>query len=167
MERFWSKVRKTETCWEWAACKNKAGYGLFRFNGRCHLAHRVSWMITNGPIPGGLVVCHECDNPVCVRPNHLFLGAQAENMGDAKRKGRMASGDKSSMRLHPERIARGTKRWNAKLTDEIVLRIRKAAASGTALKKLAAEFHVHPSQISRIAAGKRWKHAGGLPSRSD
>ena len=166
MERFWSKVKKTAACWEWVGCRNKTGYGLFRLEGRSRLAHRVSWLLNGGLIPGRLFVCHRCDNPACVRPSHLFLGSQSDNMGDAKRKGRMASGEKSSMRLHPDRIARGVRRWNAKLTDKSVLEIRQAAGSGVAFKKLASRFHVHQSQISRIVAGKRWKHVGGAASQS-
>lgn len=167
LTRFWSKVVKGKNCWEWIACKNNQGYGLFRFNNRSRLAHRVSWTLNGGLIPGGLYVCHKCDNPICVRPSHLFLGNQSDNMGDAKRKGRMASGEKSSMRLHPDRIARGTRRWNAKLTDKKVLEIRGAAAVGWSFKGLAAKFHVHQSQISRIVAGKRWKHVGGVRSQKE
>ena len=167
MERFWSKVKKTPSCWEWIGSKDKNGYGSFRFKGHSRLAHRVSWLLNGGLIPHGLFLCHKCDNPSCVRPTHLFLGNQSDNMGDAKRKGRMPSGEKSSMRLHPDRIARGTRRWNAKLTDKIVLEIRGAAAAGWSFKTLATKFHVDRSQISRIAAGKRWKHVGGARSQKE
>lgn len=89
-ERFWAKVEKGPDCWEWKAFRNK-GYGKFTYNGRMYLAHRLSWILTNGPIPDGLGVLHSCDNPPCVNPDHLFLGTQLDNMRDASNKGRCAN----------------------------------------------------------------------------
>lgn len=83
-DRFWAKVEKTEGCWEWTGSKSRKGYGQFN-EGR---AHRVSWEMHNGPIPEGMFVCHHCDNPPCVRPDHLFIGDNAANMRDAFAKGR-------------------------------------------------------------------------------
>lgn len=87
--RFWSKVQKTDDCWLWRATRFPKGYGQIKIKGRRRLAHRVAWELTNGPIPDGLQVCHHCDNPPCVRPDHLFLGTQSDNIQDAVSKGRM------------------------------------------------------------------------------
>lgn len=85
---FWSKVNTEGECWNWIASKFKFGYGQFYINGKNLYAHRVSYVIQNGSIPKGLFVCHKCDNPSCVRPSHLFLGSQLENVLDMVKKGR-------------------------------------------------------------------------------
>jgi hypothetical protein len=94
-DRFWSKVLKTETCWLWQAQRNNKGYGclaVYRSDKGRHwptYAHRLSWTLTNGPIPDELNVLHRCDTPACVNPDHLFLGTQCDNMRDCVNKGRM------------------------------------------------------------------------------
>lgn len=86
---FWSKVLiiPEHTCWEWIACKQE-GYGRFSVNKRLTLAHRFSYELHYGPIPKGLLVCHKCDNPGCVKPDHLFLGTHHDNLIDSLNKGR-------------------------------------------------------------------------------
>jgi len=89
-KRFWQKVEVIpgHECWEWSAYRMPNGYGKFKFNDKEGLAHRASWEIHFGPIPEGLFVCHHCDNPGCVRPDHLFLGTPQDNVDDMYAKGR-------------------------------------------------------------------------------
>lgn len=87
-DRFWAKVDRSGECWTWTASAHSFGYGRFGIGRRVFTAHRVAWELVNGPVPGGLHVCHRCDNPPCVRPDHLFLGTAKENLRDMIAKGR-------------------------------------------------------------------------------
>ena len=95
--RFWDKVTIGDDCWEWQAYRipPPSGYGQFGMGGRrgrMHPAHRVAWLLWHGTIPEGMRVLHRCDNPPCVRPDHLFLGTQADNVRDMHQKGRYRGG---------------------------------------------------------------------------
>lgn len=90
--RFWRRVERTDDgCWLWRGSKDGGGYGtLSTIRGFAPAkAHRVSWEMRNGPIPEGAYVCHRCDTPACVNPDHLFLGTQQQNMRDCAAKGRV------------------------------------------------------------------------------
>ncbi len=89
-ERFWSRVKKTDACWEWMGHRESQGYGRFGWHKNPWLgrAHRFAWHVSYGPVPDGLFVLHRCDNPPCVRPDHLFLGTAKDNMQDCLKKGR-------------------------------------------------------------------------------
>lgn len=89
MKRFWDRTMTAPTgCIEWQGGRTPQDYGKTWFEGRTIGAHRLAWIVTNGPIPNGLQVCHRCDNPPCCNPEHLFLGTAAENQHDKGQKGR-------------------------------------------------------------------------------
>jgi hypothetical protein len=105
-ERFASRVRKHpgDACWTWAGAHDTDGYGRLEAFGAKHAgAHRVAWILANGPIPEGLFVCHRCDNPGCIRVDHLFLGEPRENTQDSLRKGRHGSLKQAGKKRGPYR----------------------------------------------------------------
>lgn len=144
MDRFWSKVEKTDGCWNWTAGVSEKGYGLFSVNNRNRRAHRVSYEMHCEPIPPGMQVLHKCDNPRCVRPDHLFLGTGADNMADKVAKGREAHVG-----------VQGEKHPRAKLTNEQVLAIRSMSGSEGGIAGL---FGVSVRAINDIRNRKSWKH---------
>lgn len=88
-QRLFGRAARAESgCLEFQGYVSKFGYGFLKLRGRLERAHRVAWMLTHGPIPDGLCVCHRCDNPRCIEPTHLFLGTVAENNRDRHAKGR-------------------------------------------------------------------------------
>lgn len=156
--RFWAKVSRQDGCWEWSSGVSKDGYGVFGLRaGRNERAHRMAWLLTKGPIPKGLLVCHICDNRLCVNPDHLFLGRHIDNMKDMVAKRRSALGDQNASRLYPERRPRGTQHKEAKLTEEQVRSIRERAPY-TKQTVLAASFGVSRALIQKILRRALWAH---------
>lgn len=92
VERLWAKVERDPGpgCWRWTGCVNEKGYGRMAAgdDGRLEYVHRVSWELAFGPVADGLWVLHRCDNPPCIRPSHLFLGTNQDNVDDKFAKGR-------------------------------------------------------------------------------
>lgn len=168
--RFWDKVDKNGPvpahvpelgpCWVWTAGRfATTGYGAFNADGRTTSAHRFSLEMALGRrlLPDEFA-CHRCDNRLCCRGSHLFVGTTLENAQDMVAKGRSARGDRNGCRRHPEAIARGEAAGNAKLTEAQVIEIRARRASGEQLGSLAAAFGIGKVQVSRIAHRTRWAH---------
>jgi len=147
-ELFWSKVQKTDGCWNWmAATRNKNRYGAFKTKGKIYSAHRFSWILTHGEIPEGKLVCHHCDNKLCVRPDHLFLGNYRDNTQDAIQKGVF------HFNTHRTKgsFLRGEKHTNAKLRNWQVSAIRFMYALGIwTYRDLARFFSIDYSYIGHI-----------------
>ena len=146
--RFWAKVDKTETCWLWkgANCKGYGVMGIGKATEGNIRAARLSWELHFGEIPEGFEVCHSCDNPPCVRPDHLFLGTQKDNVLDAIGKGRQ---------INPPRKY-GEEHGMAKLTTVEVLQIRQELKVGNRQTDIAAHYNVTQPAISLIKLGKNW-----------
>lgn len=146
--RFWRRVQKTDGCWSWPTL-NRAGYGKVQVCGKLLLAHRVAWQLANddAPLDPRAMVCHRCDNPACVRPDHLFVGDAAANAADRHSKGRSAS-----------RV--GEDNGRARLTWQQVNTIRALAVSqDIAASELARRFGVSKGAITDIVSGRSWTGA--------
>jgi hypothetical protein len=146
IQSFWSKVNKTLSCWIWTAGLSAGRYGSF-FDGRKYVkAHRFSYELNCGKIPKGMYICHHCDNPRCVNPDHLFLGTQTDNMRDMVNKGRTAK-------------QFGEHNGNAKLSWKKVRKIRTLYATKKYIQDdLAKLFNVGRSAVGYILQGVTWKN---------
>lgn len=144
-DRFGSKVdeRDPDECWEWQACKNQLGYGLFysgkQYDNRMVCAHRMAYTLEHGEIPEGMCVLHDCDNPGCQNPDHLFLGTHDDNMRDREKKGRTPTG------------------LRRRMTHDDVREIRKLRVDGVKIRELAKEFGFGYQSILNVVNYKTWK----------
>lgn len=155
-ELFWSKVERSEGCWNWQGRRQPFGYGQFDVARKPQAAHRVAFCLTYGPVSKGLCVLHHCDNPSCVRPDHLFVGTRADNQRDMVAKGRSTKG-RLTHALPP---LRGADNPRAKVSMADVLAIRAAHATGVGFAQIARQWGISPSQAERIAKGQNWSLAG-------
>ena len=136
MERFWDKVDKSNNCWEWTAATQNKGYGVFSYKGNNRaLAHRVVMQLEGHDVKG-LFVLHKCDNRLCVRPDHLYLGDAKDNMQDA---------------IDRDRVCHGEDHPDSKLSDDEVAELRQKYEDTDVLQKeLAEEYGVTQSNVSRL-----------------
>lgn len=151
--RFWRHVDVTDSCWVWAGSTNEKGYGTFKYSSARPpvRAHRYSWELHNDErLPSGVLVCHTCDTPPCVRPDHLFLGTQLNNICDMLDKQRSPWRDRESdeVRALVELVRR--------LTDDQIAEARCRVASGETQRSVARDLGVDPSTISRLINRRHW-----------
>lgn len=124
-----------DKCWQWKGCTAR-GYGIISFKGKSYKAHRISMYIEKGEMPpANLVVCHKCDNPTCVNPNHLFVGTTQDNQTDMKNKGRSLYGERNG---------------NCKTTEYDVKRMRIMRAFNMPRDRIAKAFGMSETHTSRI-----------------
>ena len=157
---FLKKVSTTPTetgCLEWTAYRDKDGYGKFGFNRNHFRSTRIAYFLATGVDPGDLCVCHRCDNPPCINPEHLFLGTYERNTQDMLRKGRANKpcGERHRSRTSPETLPRGEAHGMAKLTATDIPIIRDDTRRQ---KDIAADYGVSQAIIGLIKQRKRWKH---------
>lgn len=154
--KFWSSAKPDGDCLIWSLGKTSRGYGSYRIRQKFIQAHRLSrrlsYILTHGSIPDGMVIRHSCDRPACIAPAHLVVGTQQDNLRDMRERGR-------------DRHVRGSENHNSKLTEEDVVLIRTLRASGVSLTDLAARFGMQKGHICGICVGNDWRHVGGPITR--
>ncbi len=152
--RFWSRVgprpEDPRACWDWIDRLDAKGYGQMSVAGQRRRMHRLSYMIAYGAIPEGMGVLHTCDRRCCIRPTHFFLGTNVDNTADMVAKGRHRG-------PAPEDV-QGEKQWQAKLTDTLVIEIRRRIRGGERGVDLARELGVSQATISEAKNGRLWDH---------
>ncbi len=150
-ERFWSKVEITDGCWLWLAGRNSNGYGSFGFQGKCYGAHVIAFADEYGCLPSPLSVCHFCDNRICVRPDHMWIGTNLDNWDDMRTKMRHTHGEAHAA---------------AKFSDEDIANIRLLRSQGVSGAELARRYGVHKVTAEVIIRGKAWKHVAAEADRT-
>lgn len=149
-ERFLCKIIKQKNeCWEWISSKDKSGYGVFLYKKKVKPAHRVSWQLFVGEIPEEKIICHKCDNRLCVNPNHLFIGTNKDNAVDCYNKKRNIS------QTNPEKTPKGELHGNAKLSNKIILEIINDYKN-ISLDEISKKYKITKNYINNIIKGKIW-----------
>jgi hypothetical protein len=134
-------------CWVWTRCRTEKGYGSIHYLGNTYQAHRLAYRCFVGPFDEELLVCHHCDNPACLRAEHLYAGPPKQNTDDMWERG------------PPDR--KGAQNGRAILTDEKVIEILKLLNEGHSYAVVADLFGVDRGIIGNIATGKTWTHIPG------
>lgn len=142
----WSVPEPNSGCFLWLGGLSGDGYGKSWYRGKGIRAHRLAWIAAKGSVPPETQVLHKCDTPLCVNPEHLFLGTHLDNMRDASKKGRLHG-------KPPRKI--GEAHPAAKLTEQQVLEIR---ASGIGCRIAARMYGVTSDHILHIRSGRKWRH---------
>lgn len=141
----------TSGCWIWlGSILQRTGYGRIKISGQDHRAHRWVYEVLRAPVPDGLLLRHTCDIRCRVNPNHLIPGTAADNINDAKIRGRMAAGDRHGARTHPERLRRGLAHGRARLTVEQNSLAEQMLRSGRTAASVAREFGLDIGVILRV-----------------
>lgn len=148
IDEFWSRTRLDGDCLLWTAGKTGHGYGVFFADGKNRSAHRISYELTHGEVPDGLILRHTCDRPACVNPNHLITGTHLDNTRDKMERGR-------------HRTPIGVDHCRAKIDETAVLHIRQLRASGYTYKEIGDGYGISKTAVAMIATGETWKHIGG------
>ena len=148
VRQFLESIAVGDGCWNWNTGKDWDGYGKLRHFNRPTRAHRFSFELFNKVKPGNRMVLHHCDNPACVRPDHLYIGDAKRNMQDRDERGRQAVGERAGL---------------AKLTTEQVYKLRKEYEAGIGMTTLGKAYGVSAHCIWSILRARHWKHLG-LPA---
>jgi hypothetical protein len=150
--RFWNKVDISGDCWIWTAAKSSKGYGRFKLNGKLQSPHVLSYRMHNEFYDNTLQVCHKCDNPSCINPDHLFLGTRSDNMIDCASKNRISQ--LPSWVLEKK----GENKHISKLTNEQVKEIKMLLKTSIKQVEIAEIYSVSNNTIGDIKAGRTWNH---------
>jgi DNA-binding XRE family transcriptional regulator len=152
-DEFWAHVKRADGCWLWTGNFDSHGYGSLQYEGQKVGAHRVAWELTHGVIPADMCVCHRCDNPKCVNPEHLWLGTKSENALDRHVKGRSRG---------PEGIRQHDARLNLQKAEDI----RAAYATRRYTQRaLGVRYGVAQQSIGKIVNGRMWCKAAPVEAR--
>jgi hypothetical protein len=144
-ERFMEHVNKTPSCWIWTASTDRDGYGHMWVDGKLIPTHRLAYLLFVGDIQNNFYVLHSCDNPICVNPNHLFLGSQTDNMQDMIKKNRI-----------PPRS--GENNGRSKITQKQAVEIKEKYSTGKFTQaQLSDEYGISKSAIAYITRCEHWK----------
>lgn len=138
-------TKNEENCWVWNKSKDKKGYGKTNYKNKIMLCHRLSWLLFNKSLNNNMYVCHKCDNPSCINPDHLFLGTNRDNILDAYHKNRL-------------KLKFGENNKSSKLNYKKIIEIRDLYKKGYTLVSLSNIYHVSSQTIGSIVKRKTWKH---------